>query len=178
MIRKAVSQDIDQVEEGYTELLLHEQEHGAYTVWKLGVYPTRETAEESFLDGALYVMEQDGEICASMILNQIQPEEYDKIQWTYHEDPEEILVLHLLCVRPSKAGCGIGKKMVQFAVEEGRRRNCRAVRLDTGAQNKPAAALYQKLGFELAGTSAMAIGGRIAHDHHLFLERRIGSAEE
>lgn len=173
MIRKAVSQDIDQVEKSYIEFLLHEQEHGAYTVWKSGVYPTRETAEKSFQDGTLYVMEQAGEICASIIADQVQPEEYDNINWKYDAPPDKVLVIHLLCVRPSKAGAGIGKAMVQFAVEEAKRQSCKSVRLDTGAQNSPAVGLYQKLGFEIAGTSSMAIGGLISHDNHLFFEKNI-----
>lgn len=173
MIRKAEMQDIEEVEKGYVEILLHEKEHGAYTVWKFGVYPTRETAEKGLIDGGLYVMEQMGEICASIIINQVQPKEYDAISWKYCAKPEEILIIHLLCVRPSKSGHGIGKQMVQFAIEEGKRRNCRAVRLDTGAQNKPATALYKRLGFELAGTAAMDVGGLIAHNNHLFFEKAI-----
>ena len=171
MIRKAELRDIEHVEEGYTELLLHEQEHGAYTAWQMGVYPTRETAEKSYKNGDLYVMEQDGEICASIIINQVQPKEYENIDWPQHVKQEEVFTIHLLCVRPSKAGGGIGRKMVQFAIDEGRRRGCKVIRLDTGAQNKPAVALYTKLGFVLAGTTAMAIGGRIAHKNHLFFER-------
>lgn len=173
MIRKAKPQDIGCVEKCYTELLLYEQEYGAFTAWKQGVYPTRATAEKGCADGMLYVMEQDGEICASMIAGQNQPKEYAQIKWKCCARPEEVFVLHLLCVRPSKAGSGIGKQMVQFAIEEGRRRRCRTIRLDTGAQNKPAAALYQKLGFVLAGTSEMAIGGVIAHSDHLFFERNL-----
>lgn len=173
MIRKATAQDIDQVQEVYLELLQYEQEHGAYTVWKAGVYPTKETAEESFLNGNLYVMERDGKICASIIINQIQPEEYGNIKWKYQIEPDRVLVVHLLCVRPSMAGCGIGKDMVQFAVKEAGRSGCRAVRLDTGAQNKPAVSLYEKLGFELAGTAAMDVGGLISHDNHLFYEKKL-----
>lgn len=173
MIRKALLQDIDQVEKGYTELLLHEREHGAYTVWELGVYPTRETAEKGFETGSLYVMERDGEILASIIANQIQPEEYGHIDWKYPARQDEVLVIHLLCVRPSKAGGGIGRAMVEFAIEEGKRQSCRVVRLDTGKQNKPAVHLYTKIGFQLAASSPMAIGGIIAHDDHLFFEYRI-----
>lgn len=173
MIRKATWQDIDPVEKSYIELLLYEQEHGAYTVWKLGVYPTRATAEKSVREGSLYVMEEDGEICASIILDHVQPREYGAVDWKCPAQSGEVLVVHLLCVRPSQAGRGIGKAMVRFAVEEGKRLNCRAVRLDTGAQNKPAVALYQKLGFELAATGSMAIGGAIAHKNHLFFEKSI-----
>jgi len=173
MIRKAASQDIDQIEQKYIELLMHEQEHGAYTVWKLGVYPTRETAEKALSEGTLYVMDQDGEICASIIADQKQPGEYEKIEWKQRAKPEEVLVIHLLCVRPSKAGMGIGRDMVKFVIEEAKRRSCRAVRLDTGSQNLPAVALYTKLGFELAGTTSMAIGGLISHNNHLFFEFKL-----
>lgn len=173
MIRKAELQDIDQVENCYTELLLYEQDHGANTAWQLGVYPTRATAEKAFAAGTLYVLEQDGDICASIIANQIQPEEYGNIEWECHAQPDEVFVIHLLCVRPSKAGNGFGKDMVQFAIEEGKRRNCKTVRLDTGSQNRPAAALYTKLGFKLAGTTTMAIGGLITHNNHLFFEKNI-----
>lgn len=173
MIRKAVLQDISAVEQVYTELLLYEKEHNAYTIWQLGVYPTRETAEKSLSDESLYVLEQNGEICASIIANQIQPKEYGAIKWNYYAKPEEVMVIHLLCVKPSKSGRGIGKELVQFIIQEAKRRNCKAVRLDTGLQNKPAMALYTKLGFELAGTDVMAVGGLITHKNHLFFERKI-----
>lgn len=178
MIRKAALKDIDQVEKSYVELLTYEQEHTAYTVWKMGVYPTRETAEKSLADETLYVLEQDGEICASMIADQVQPQEYGKIKWNCSAQSQEVFVIHLLCVRPSKSGCGMGKAMVRFAEEEAKRRGLKAVRLDTGAQNTPAAALYRGLGFELAGTSSMAIGGVIAHDDHLFFEKTVAGLEK
>lgn len=173
MIRKAELRDINAIEKSYTELLLHEKEHGAYTVWRLGVYPTRVTAENALQDGALYVFEQTGELCASMILDQVQPEEYRDIDWKYPAAEKDILVIHLLCVRPSKAGRGIGKEMVGFAVEKGRRLHCKAIRLDTGAQNEPAVALYRKLGFSLAGTANMDVGGLISHHNHLFFEKEV-----
>ena len=173
MIRKAEWKDLDAVEQSYVELLLHEKEHGAYTVWELGVYPTRATAEQALDSGALYVLEQDGELYGSIIIDQVQPGEYSQIEWPCRAEPEEVLVVHLLCVRPSKAGRGAGRALVEYAAELGKRRRLRAVRLDTGAQNTPAVALYQKLGFELAGSKAMAIGGVIAHKDHLFFEKRL-----
>ena len=173
VIRRARQEDLDPVADGYRELLLHEEEHGAYTAWKLGVYPTRKTAEKAWENGTLYVMERGGEICASVVADHIQAEEYGQVDWKYEAEPDRILVLHLLCVRPSKAGHGMGKKMVQFVLDEAKRTGCRAVRLDTGAQNLPAAGLYIKMGFELAGTGSMAIGGEIAHDGHLIFEKEV-----
>ena len=169
-VRKANRQDIDAVDEAYTELLLHEREYGAYTVWQLGIYPTRETAERGFADDGLYVAVADGEICGSMIVNQCQPEEYKTVSWVVSARPEEVLVIHLLCVRPSKSGLGVGRALVRFAMALAETLGCRAVRLDTGAQNLPARSLYQSIGFDLVGVSAMKIGGLISHRDHLFFE--------
>ncbi|MCD8355534.1 MAG: GNAT family N-acetyltransferase [Clostridia bacterium] len=173
MVRKAVLADLDGIEKNYVELLTHEKEHGAFTVWQLGVYPTRETAEKSLSNGSLYVIERENEICASMILNQVQPKEYNIIKWKCDANAEEVMVVHLLCVPPLQGGCGFGTEMIHFAIEKGKQLNCKAIRLDTGLQNKPAIALYTKLGFELAGTANMFIGGTIEHKNHLFFELKI-----
>ena len=100
-------------------------------------------------------------------------EEYKTISWIASARPEEVLVIHLLCVRPSKSGLGIGRALVRFAIALAETLGRRAVRLDTGAQNLPAQSLYQSIGFELAGTSTMKIGGLISHRNHLFFERKV-----
>lgn len=151
MIRRAASDDINQVEKCIVELLEYEQEHGAYTSWKRNIYPTRKTAENSLAEGSLYVMEQNGEICACIIASQNQPPKFDNIEWKYPARSDEVFVINLLCVRPSKVRCGIGKSMVHFIIEEAKSRNCKTVRLDTGVQNMPARALYTNIGFELVG---------------------------
>ena len=102
MIRKAVKSDIDKVEKSYIELLKYEEEHGSSSNWKLNVYPTRKVAENSFSKGTLYVLEENDEVCASMILNHVQPEDYMKIKWKYYAESEEVLVIHTLCIPPSK----------------------------------------------------------------------------
>ena len=117
--------------------------------------------------------EKAGEILASVIVNQVQPEEYETVPWKYPAKPEEVLVIHLLCVHPSKSGQGLGKRIVQFVLDEAKRTGCLAVRLDTGAQNRLAAGLYTRMGFQLAANGSMAIGGEIAHEGHLFFEREV-----
>lgn len=150
MIRKAVLSDLPQIEQGFVELLEHQQTHTAYTSWRLNVYPTRATAENALSAGNLYVMEQDGKIAASMIVSQHQPEKFRDIHWRYPAQDHEVLVLNLLCVRPSRARQGIGQAMVQHLIQQAKSLRCKAVRLDTGEQNTPARALYTKQGFECA----------------------------
>ena len=78
---------------------------------------------------------------------------FDYIEWKYLAQPDEVLIINLLCVRPSMERCGIGKYMVRFIIEEAKSMNCKTVRLDTGRQNTPAIALYTDIGFELAGSN-------------------------
>lgn len=173
MIREALLADIKSVESIYNELLEYESLHGAFTAWQAGVYPTGKTAQDALSTGSLYVLDDSDKICASIILNQIQPEKYAEIKWNYIVRPEEVLVIHLLCVPPSKSGLGYGTEMMKFAVQKGRQMNCKVIRLDTGLQNKPAIALYKKFGFKITASSNMAIGGIIKHKNHLFLELKI-----
>lgn len=83
MIRKAEKEDIAAVSASYHELFAYEAEHGSTTNWADGVYPTADTAERSLNANSLYVLESDGTLCGSMILNQFQPNEYRQISWQY-----------------------------------------------------------------------------------------------
>lgn len=47
MIRQASFNDIVLIEDTYNEHFNHEIEHGAFTVFKKGVYPTRKDAEKA-----------------------------------------------------------------------------------------------------------------------------------
>ena len=172
MIRRAMDSDVDAVERHYTELLTFEQEHGSSTNWELGVYPTRAVAEKGVKDGTLYVLEENGEVCASMILNHVQLDAYASIPWEYAAEPDKVLVIHTLCVPPSQAGKGAGKRMVLFALEEAARRGCEVMRLDTWENNRPAANLYLKLGFRYAGKAEVLFEGSIS-ENLIFLEKRI-----
>ena len=173
-IRKAEQHNIAEVDAIYTEILRYEEEHTKYTVFELGVYPTRQTAEKAFAENSLFVLEQHGQVYASIIVNQMQPAEYQEVHWNCDAAPEEVMVIHLLCVSPTRAGQGLWTAMVKFVETLAKERNCKVVRLDTGAQNIPAVSLYQKLGFKIADTATMAIGGIISHKNHLFLELTLG----
>lgn len=171
MIRKAVIADLDSIEEAYEEHFEYEKKHGAYTVFRKGIYPTRADAEKALKDDSLYVYLEQGTVLGSMIVDQRQPEEYKNIAWTCHVPDGAVNVIHLLMVRPCAAGKGIGSALVKFALDLARGRHCAAVRLDTGEQNAPAVCLYKKMGFQLAAVSAMKVGGAIAHKNHLFFEK-------
>lgn len=168
MIRKAVQQDIQAVGESYRELLIYENKHGSNSNWVLDLYPTEKTAQGALEQDTLYVLEEDGCICGSMILNQLQAPEYDTIPWMYPAEPKEVLVVHTLCIPPSQAGHGYGKAMVGFTKEQAVRQGCKVIRLDTWVGNQPAAGLYRSLGFRLSGSAAVMLQGVIPEEQIFF----------
>ena len=177
MIRLATPQDIDAVEDSYLRLLAHEAATHSYTNWKPGIYPVRQDALGALAAGTLYVLEEEGQICASMILNQHQAEAYAEMPWQYPAEPEQVLVIHTLTMAPEMSGKGYGSQMVRFAKEEARRRGCIVIRLDTYVGNLPAQRLYAKHGFRIAERKLVSHHGLF--DSELFyLECDLNAEEE
>ena len=83
MIRKATFDDVELIEDMYNEHFKHEIEHGAFTIFKKGVYPTREDAAKAVNAGTLYVCEQNSNIAGSIIVDSVQPAKYAEIVWGY-----------------------------------------------------------------------------------------------
>lgn len=171
MIRKALLDDIEWIEDTYNEHFRHEMEHEAFTIFKKGIYPTRRDAEKAVNSGKLYVYEEKNNIAGSIIVDKVQPREYEEIVWGNSLRANEVMVIHLLIVRPSMAGKGVASSLVKYAVDLAKSNSCQALRLDTGSQNIPALSLYKKLGFQVVATSTMKVGGTIEHRGHLFLEK-------
>ena len=118
MIRKAKKEDITVIAETYRELLTYEQQFWNNSNWKLDVYPTVAVPKDKVPTGTMYVLEENGEICASMVLNHEQSEEYKEIDWKYLADAENILVIHTLCIPPRKAGLGYGQILLRGLIKE------------------------------------------------------------
>ena len=173
MIRKATFNDIESIEDTYNEHFKYELEHGAFTIFKKDIYPTRKDAEKAIDVGTLYVYEENNSIAGSMIVDKVQPTEYTKIIWEQTFANDDVMVIHLLMVRPSKSGKGIATSLVKYAIELAGSNSCKAVRLDTGSQNIPALSLYKKLGFQIVATASMNVGNAIEHSGHLFLQKML-----
>lgn len=171
MIRKAVFDDIELIVDTYNEHFKYENENGAFTVFKKGIYPTGKDAEKAVSAGTLYVYEEDSNIAGSIIVDKTPPIEYEEIFGGQTYTNDEAMIIHLLMVRPSMAGKGIASSLIEYAVELARNHSCKVLRLDTGKQNIPAVSLYKKLGFHVVATASMKVGAAIEHRGHLFFER-------
>ncbi len=151
VIRLATATDIDAIEGLYNDLADFHAANTDYTGWKKHIYPNRSTAEEALAKGALYVADRAGCIEATVILNSYQPDAYAAADWQIPAEPWEILVIHTLAVHPLYHSKGLGKSFLAFAEQLAQERNMKAIRLDTAMTNKPAAALYEKIGYRFAG---------------------------
>lgn len=169
MIRKAKMEDITAIAETYKELLTKEQQFGSNSNWKLGVYPTVEVPKNNVPTGTMYVLEENGEVCASMVLNHSQAEEYSKIEWKYPGEKENVLVIHTLCIPPQKAGRGYGRQMMEYAKQYAKKTGCTTIRIDTYAHNEPAKRLYRNNGFRIAGYGHILLQGLI-DEEQVYLE--------
>lgn len=173
MIRPATAADLAQIEDAYDEHFAFETAHPerAFTVFRKGVYPTRRDAEKALADGGLTVFEEDGRILASVITSGQQPPEYAHVSWQRALDASQVRVIHLLMVRPSVSGRGIGTALLAHLEAQARAEGLAALRLDTGSQNLLAVHLYEKNGYRIVHRAAMKVGGVVPHEGHLFLEK-------
>lgn len=170
LFRPAAESDLDAIERHYTELLTHEAETGRSTTnWSLGVYPTRQTAAAALAAGTLWVLAREGKPVASVILNHHQDDFYATIGWQYPAPPEQVLVVHTLCIPPRYAGQGLGRECVSRIKQQAAAMGCAVIRLDTWAGNVPAVTLYQKNGFSLCGRAQVLFQGKIPEEL-VFLE--------
>lgn len=169
MIRKATNIDTEEIARTYEELLHYEERNGSNSNWQLGIYPTIQIPLSTISKGTMYVLEEQGEICASMVLNKEQPIEYQQIDWHYLAEAEKVMVIHTLCIPPQKAGKGYGNQMVRFSMQLAKEIGCKVIRIDTWAGNKPAAVLYQKMGFHIAGYGHMLLH-RLIDEEQVYME--------
>lgn len=148
MIRKAVSSDLDAVAAIYAEIQ-QLQEDGAITVgWIRGVYPTRATAEDALRREDLFVIEKDGVVLGSAIINKRQVDVYAKAKWRHEVDAEKVWVLHTLTISPRAGGRGLGKQFVDFYESYALDHGCFELRMDTNERNHVARKMYEKLNYK------------------------------
>ena len=162
MIRLATADDLAAVVAIYNEILDREASLDApCTNWQRGVYPTEVHARRALDAGQLYIALEGKDICGCFILNREQLPEYARIPWQTPAAPEEVAVIHTLCVSPRWSGRGMAREMVAFCEEESRRMGAKVIRLDTYEGNRPANAMYPKLGYTYVGNTLFLFQGLI-----------------
>ena len=140
--------------------------------WRLGMHPTRKGLEQACRDGNLFVAEESGvdegtPLAGAFVLDGSQGPDYARIPWRVACGADEVAVVHLLAVAPAARGRQVGRRLVEAAAEEARRRGARALRLDVFDNNAPAIALYRAAGFADCGVFDITVGAGLTHPSHL-----------
>ncbi len=147
MIRKAVESDLDAVA-GIYDALHRAEEEGSVTVgWERGVYPVRATAEAALKRNDLFVLEENGAVLGSGIINRIQVGVYAAAPWKHETPDDQVCVLHTLVISPAAMGRGLGRQFVRFYEAYALEHGCRELRIDTNERNGAARAMYRSLGY-------------------------------
>ena len=172
MIRKATEKDIPAVAAIYRHIVAREEQGLAQIGWQRDVYPVEETARAALGRGDLFVLEEDGQIAASAIINGTQVDAYALGQWCHAARGEQVCVLHTLVVEPAAGQHGLGRQFVAFYEDYARRSGRPFLRMDTNEKNTVARAFYRKLGYEEIGIVPCVFNG-IPDVHLVLLEKKL-----
>lgn len=173
IIRKATENDIDLVEKVYNDIHTAEEKGERTTGWIRGIYPTRITAQTALKRDDLFVLEADGEICGTAIINKIQVDVYSEGSWKYDVSEEKVCVLHTLVISPNKSGRGYGRALLKFYEQYARENGCVELRIDTNEKNTTARAMYKKHGYTEIGIVPTVFNG-IPGVNLVLLEKYLG----
>jgi len=154
-IRKAVEEDLDDIEKLYEDICDYLDAHKNYPGWRKGIYPARRDAEDGLKKNALYAVWIGKKIAGAVMLKHEQEDGYQNGKWLAEDDDEHIYVVYTLAVHPDFLKCGIGTELLAFAEGVAREERCVSIRLDVVKGNIPAERLYQKCGYRFAGTVSL-----------------------
>jgi ribosomal protein S18 acetylase RimI-like enzyme len=146
-IRQAIQQDLHEVMDLIRSCVQHMEAQGIQQ-WD-EIYPDETTFAGDIERYELYLLEKEGRIRGFIALNEFQEPAYQDVQWQFSG---KALVVHRLSVDPAAQGQGYARELMQFAYEFAGTHIFETIRLDAYSGNPRAVALYERLGYQKAGT--------------------------
>lgn len=155
VFKKAKPEDFHRIKQFYWDLIDEMRDQNDKIGWKKGIYPTDLFLDESLDNGELFVLEEEGGLCSSVILNSACNAGYAGVPWSIECNADEILVPHALAVSPSKQGKGIGRYFMGEILELAKAEKKKTMRLDILGTNTAAERLYTGCGFHFVQAKNM-----------------------
>lgn len=147
VFRKAESSDVAQIQAFVDQAKIVMDRQGI-PQWD-EIYPIRSDFELDCQNKELYVGLVHGKPALCFTLNQMQDEEYFKVQW--QNSGEDFIVVHRLCVSPEFQGRGFGLTSCRLIEALAWSKGASSIRLDAFSQNPISLSMYQKLGYVTKG---------------------------
>lgn len=150
--------DVDELEQLYNDLNDYLEKGVNYPGWIKGIYPVRQNAVDGIKNGNLFTAKHNGKIVGSLILSHVPEPAYVSAKWEFESDYSDVFVIYTFVVHPEFLKCGVGKALIDFAIEHGIKSQARSIRLDVYEGNMPAIKLYEKCGFKYVDTVDLGLG--------------------
>lgn len=112
-------------------------------------YPTYEHVVNDVEDGIVHLAIIDDKIAGTISIDDTQSPEYKTIDWKYTEGT--IMVVHRLAVSPRFQKHGIGRQLMDFALNYALENNYAAIRLDAYSKNERTINFYRNRNYEYRG---------------------------
>ncbi len=128
--------------------VIADMRHRGLKQWEWGVYPTAEILREDMEKGALYQMEEDGQMIGAFALSAQQDEAYARLSWHFGVKPA---MMHRLALRPDCFGLGLAQRVLVYAKDEAQRLSYDSLRVDTSSENQQALKLFRSAMTRQAG---------------------------
>lgn len=146
-VRAALPEELDEILGFYYQLIDDLEGKSESPRWEKDVWPSREMLADAISEGTLFVGLLQDEIVGGVILNHECPDGYDTAPWRVAANESEAMTAHLVAVSTACQGSGVGRALMTAAAELCRNAGAKALRLDVIEGNRPAARLYEKVGF-------------------------------
>ncbi len=150
--------DVDELERLYNDLNDYLAKEVNYPGWIKGIYPVRQNAVDGIENGNLFTAKYNGKIVGSLILSHVPEPAYFSAKWEFESDYSDVFVIYTFVVHPEFLKCGVGKALIDFAIENAIKSHVRSIRLDVYEGNMPAIKLYEKCGFKYVDTVDLGLG--------------------
>ena len=151
--RAANAQDIPKLLDFYHFMIDFVRESDIKLLWKRDSHPSDEFITEAVNEGDAFIgVESDSrQIACAVVLNEDAAPGYENVPWATRDLSGRAGVLHVLATHPEWRRQGLGRGILEFAVEEAKQRDYESIRLDTLTYNTPAKSLYSECGFDYLG---------------------------
>lgn len=146
MIRKAAKGDLAEIMEIIRETVGEMRTYGN-TQWDEN-YPQEKDFAGDISRGDLYVDERDGVVAGFICVNQVEPVEYEDLDWS---SKEQAMVVHRMAVNPKFRRKGIASGMMEYADDLARSSGIDYMKTDTYSVNPNMNALFIKCGYKFVG---------------------------
>ena len=148
---QVLPEQFEQLTQFYREAIDHTPGMRRFVRWIYGLHPTDGMILDYIRSASMFTVEDKGELLCAFALTPSQGSDYHGTGWERALADDEVALVHLLCVNPAYQHQGIGRRVMELAIDLARKMGKKALRLDALACNTPAQRLYESLGFQKRG---------------------------